>query len=1209
MKSVLRTLIWVAAISLLAAWLISQSEAKEDGRIKLKARLRKPDIVETIWIGYNNWNYVMRNTGQYFYNYNGAEPSGGNSAGSEFPRGTGRTLVYAAGFYFATIKDGIKVCSEVEYSSEYQPGRIVNSNVPFSSLQAENPAAAPNKVYFINKYNQGEGDDSASVADWTSWPGQRTASNQPSLIADAQTWVVFNDLDTTRSQEKSGTSPNPGLGVEVVLESFVFDEPLLSDVVFLKFTITNKTNVDYTDSYFGIYADSDVNNSFNDIVGSDSILGIGFAYDSEDEPFPAAVGFDFFQGPIADTSEILIDAYLKFSGNTHRLYYNSSGNNYEQKLLNGDSVWLGAISTASYDHGTDPHANNERYNLLAGLNRSGIAKTDNGRGYKYIFPGNPLTQQGSPDVASERDGNDWRILNSTGPFTLRSGDNQEIWAGVIGGEGANRLAAFAKMKQTDLYAQMVLSSGFARPEPPEVPKIAVAGMDKAVFISWGNAAEYTVDEFGQKAGITTPLYTADYVMYDFQGYRVYKSLTGLEGSYEKIAEFDKIDGKRVEITVYVDERGLLRIEPVEIGTDNGLKYVYVDREVVNGRKYYYAVCSYDAQPYIGYTGSAAASPDGAAIASPVGLPITLESSKMANAVAVVPDKDRPGVEGVEVSAVEHSAGYSDASLEVNVIDPSKITGNAYTIEFFQIPGSQGGDTLQGLTPNIMAYRIFREGILIPFSNKADDPSTYRDVNRNGIYDGGDQEVDDRYFSTIIASKDEDEKDELFSIVDGVLIKVYGPPVGYFKSVTYTPGPQFTSIGFTQAWFRGAWNGNRLTIPEFNTWGLSSPSGIFSPNSDLVGGVFRNANGSFASTEIEAETVTTANKDFEIQFSRDSTKWSYAYCTNGGTLGLVNYLRVPFKVFEIDPSDGVTVARQINTTLRNSHYDTGGPNALWSLESIGLSAIAADDGFGPERRSTMGFDTSSYDLSALTGHFGVMPFNGRPLEPNVTLYGIGTANYAAWFPTYRDNEDDNSAEGRFDGIAYRDFIRTQMGYDSMADDYAIDMVTRGLQGLIYRNIPDEGILTARVYHLITPNDRYTFTTKALTKAENKTIRRSLKDIKVVPNPYYGQAYRDQVLQGEKLLKFMNLPDVVTIKVFTVSGDLVKIIQHNATSNNERLDTEPYTKGEPESGYTGMEIWDLRNERGRFIASGMYIALIEVPKIGKTTVKFAVIQQEE
>jgi hypothetical protein len=78
---------------------------------------------------------------------------------------------------------------------------------------------------------------------------------------------------------------------------------------------------------------------------------------------------------------------------------------------------------------------------------------------------------------------------------------------------------------------------------------------------------------------------------------------------------------------------------------------------------------------------------------------------------------------------------------------------------------------------------------------------------------------------------------------------------------------------------------------------------------------------------------------------------------------------------------------------------------------------------------------------------------------------------------------------------------------------------------------------------------------------------------------------------------------------VAGDLVRIIYHNAASQNDRINTNPLTQNyAPLPEATSTETWDVKNGKGHFVASGMYVALIEAAGIGKTIVKFAVIQEQ-
>ena len=93
------------------------------------------------------------------------------------------------------------------------------------------------------------------------------------------------------------------------------------------------------------------------------------------------------------------------------------------------------------------------------------------------------------------------------------------------------------------------------------------------------------------------------------------------------------------------------------------------------------------------------------------------------------------------------------------------------------------------------------------------------------------------------------------------------------------------------------------------------------------------------------------------------------------------------------------------------------------------------------------------------------------------------------------------------------------------------------------------------------------------------------IHTIPDPYYAQSRYD-LSPVEKALRFVNLPSQATIRIYTVSGLLVDVINHN----------------DPAGG--GMNTWDLKNRSGQFVASGVYFYHVSTPggqeHIGRFTV---------
>lgn len=100
---------------------------------------------------------------------------------------------------------------------------------------------------------------------------------------------------------------------------------------------------------------------------------------------------------------------------------------------------------------------------------------------------------------------------------------------------------------------------------------------------------------------------------------------------------------------------------------------------------------------------------------------------------------------------------------------------------------------------------------------------------------------------------------------------------------------------------------------------------------------------------------------------------------------------------------------------------------------------------------------------------------------------------------------------------------------------------------------------------------------------------LKNVKVVPNPYLVRANWD-VSKNYPNIYFTNLPASCTIRIYTLGGDLVRIIRHEG----DYVDND------------GTERWDLLTTYNRRVASGIYIFQVDAPGIGTKLGKFAIIK---
>ena len=113
--------------------------------------------------------------------------------------------------------------------------------------------------------------------------------------------------------------------------------------------------------------------------------------------------------------------------------------------------------------------------------------------------------------------------------------------------------------------------------------------------------------------------------------------------------------------------------------------------------------------------------------------------------------------------------------------------------------------------------------------------------------------------------------------------------------------------------------------------------------------------------------------------------------------------------------------------------------------------------------------------------------------------------------------------------------------------------------------------------------YEFNTSEISTLRNhtETAISALDLIRVVPNPYYGySAY--ELTQLSNMVKVTNLPQTCTISIYSLNGNLIRRI----------------TK---DSDQTFVE-WDIKNQYGIPVASGVYIFHIDAPNIGEKIVKW-------
>ena len=126
-----------------------------------------------------------------------------------------------------------------------------------------------------------------------------------------------------------------------------------------------------------------------------------------------------------------------------------------------------------------------------------------------------------------------------------------------------------------------------------------------------------------------------------------------------------------------------------------------------------------------------------------------------------------------------------------------------------------------------------------------------------------------------------------------------------------------------------------------------------------------------------------------------------------------------------------------------------------------------------------------------------------------------------------------------------------------------------------------------------DDFIEFTVNTYEGINEDSLSKTMDEIKVVPNPYVATnvmepAVANQFLNQRRQLMFTNIPAKAVLKIFTISGILIREIKIN--NSPER----------------GIVHWDMLTKEGLEIAAGMYLYHVEAETGEEKIGKFAVIK---
>jgi len=1063
------------------------------------------------------------------------------------------------------------------------------------------------------------------------------------LLGDQVLWWVFNDKGNIHTE--TGGFP---IGLEIRAQAFAYaTNNSLNNMTFYKYEIINRSTFAVEQCYFGQWIDSDIGFFNDDFVGCDVTRGLGFTYNGTAvDPGvagyganPPAFGIDFFEGPFKDVDgeDNSADPCVEPEA--------INGIGYGDGIVDNERIGMSKFVYYNNDFSIIGNPQNAQhiYNYLRGRWKDGTPLVYNGtNGYgtgtrtNFMFPGDTDPQGVGQYIKSESVGScspqtpwdeasagnnpaDRRLLQSAGPFVLQPGARNTITIGAVWARASlgGNLASANLVKVVDDEAQNLFNNCFGILNGPDAPLVEVVELDKQIILNLqADTAILNYEEVTQISNVGQ-------VDYNFQGYLIYqlKDLTVTVADLRDldrarlIAQCDVNDSVGQLVNKVFDDVIQQKVPVLQVnGEDEGLRHSFSftadafaqgDNRLVNHRKYYYLVISYGN-----------AKNDSPNFDTPFLAGRRTKGFSSTQLYTAIPHINSPEIggtnlnsnygDGPQLTRIEgwgnggNSVDLTDESINtillppywmknptykngkgpvnIKVVNPLKVPKGEFEISFnniFQFSNSNRRDTTRWTLKKL-----------------ASDGSVEGSVTAINPNESGFEQVILDWGLSVLSQRTYDPGDTLsFGFGNGYIessISFQDDSKRWLTFLSDIDGP------FELNWIRAGSESSTLPgqaiyddyKPSSGSPGLFlDPQGVY--ERILEGGFapYRLASFLGAGPGYQAAATNLGQlRDIpgvDIIFTSDKSKWS----------------RCP--VFETD-SSLFAVGGAAKCDLRRSPSVDKEGNADGTGNGFGWFpgyAINVETG----ERLNIGFGESS----RLTQD------NGRDMKFNPTssiASGVESINwlFGGRHYIYIFGSQGNLATTGMVRYDEGNFIREKMGDPTIAGYTANKRSV--WRNCVWTGIPlgvptqqflsNDCKIRIRVTKLYkrgynaneteadpinANNPVYRFNTDDLfTERNNKQTATSALDlINVVPNPYYAYSgYENN--QIDNRVKITNLPQKCKIRVYTTSGALVRTF--NKDERNTFLD------------------WDMRNQAGIPVGSGIYIIHIDAGEIGEKVVKW-------
>ncbi len=639
-------------------------------------------IADYRWMQANQMNMPLTNYGIFGQTING-------NAGFYWPSGfPNETYIFGAGIWVGGLVR--KINDPTKFDTEVTCGYNPNSGGDEFIQGIPGHASDPDqKIYF------------SSDSDWP----LKDAQGRDSILSILDSYYAYNDYDASRHF----VPENKPLNITVIQQTYAYLGPGIEDILFFVFNVVLDSSADTVhDAFLGVCADNDIGNesgaSANDLVGFDRARNMAFQWQNDPESgwahFPGTIAYKFLQGPPSNGVD------------TVHTYKDPYGTTKVDSIVIHPTDTLGMTAFKIFTIDIDPADKFQRYQIMSGYN------------YKTLDSNNVEDSYHPYDV-DVYGPSDKRFLQTAGPFNLIPGDTAKVIYAILIAKDTSELPLKAD------EAQAIFDAGFLNisPEAPESPDLYGIPHENKVTLYWENAPEFKPDRHyevtskdsiwkhtSSSVSIKIPnmFYNPEYRKYDFEGYRVWRSIYSDPSTFQMLAYFDKYDSLQIlrqdsAYDIVGDSFVITKAET--LGFDTGLQYTFTDTNIpYTNIRYYYAVTSFDAN-YLSYKVD---SISGDTVGTE---PYSFESQIKENMISVIPSYQHELVSNPH-SIISFEYGNSALSyvnvirfIDAYIFDDILDDSTTYHMRFGPITVNKEGnpvysfglDTMSGKNRNIPPY--------------------------------------------------------------------------------------------------------------------------------------------------------------------------------------------------------------------------------------------------------------------------------------------------------------------------------------------------------------------------------------------------------------------------------------------------------------------------------------------------------------------------